>query len=143
MLTPRIFVGTQPPPSAGGDYALGLAAARHVAQALRMRVGDRLSLFTGEGGEFPATISRIDRAGVVVRVARHDAVEREAPAPVEAPAAAKPRAGKVAAKSSGGTPKADDRAKKNASPSERPAVSSEKTRGKKAGKKASSAIDCH
>ena len=82
MLTPRIFVGTQPPPSAGGDYALGLAAARHVAQALRMRVGDRLALFTGEGGEFPATISRIDRAGVVVRVERHDAVEREARAPV-------------------------------------------------------------
>jgi 16S rRNA (uracil1498-N3)-methyltransferase len=82
MLTPRIFVGTQAPPSPGADYALGDAAARHVAQALRMRVGDRLALFTGEGGEFTAAIARIDRAGVVVRVERHDAVEREAPAPI-------------------------------------------------------------
>ena len=81
MLTPRIFIGAPAPPS-GGDFALGEAAARHVAQALRMRVGDPLALFTGEGGEFTAAISRIDRAGVVVRVERHDAVEREAPAPV-------------------------------------------------------------
>jgi 16S rRNA (uracil1498-N3)-methyltransferase len=57
-------------------------SARHVAQALRMRAGDRLALFTGEGGEFTAAIARIDRAGVVVRVERHDAVEREAPAPI-------------------------------------------------------------
>jgi len=82
MLTPRIFVGMHAPPSRGADYALGEAAARHVAQALRMRVGDRLALFTGEGGEFTAAIARIDRAGVVVRVERHDAVEREAPIPL-------------------------------------------------------------
>jgi len=79
MLTPRVFVSAQAPPSPGADFALGDAAARHVAQALRMRVGDRLALFTGEGGEFTAAIVRIDRAGVVVRVERHDAVEREAP----------------------------------------------------------------
>jgi 16S rRNA (uracil1498-N3)-methyltransferase len=82
MLTPRIFVGGERPPSPGADQALGEAAARHVAQALRMRVGGRLALFTGEGGEFAAVIVRIDRAGVVVRVERHDAVEREAPFPV-------------------------------------------------------------
>jgi 16S rRNA (uracil1498-N3)-methyltransferase len=82
MFTPRIFVGAQAPPSPGADYALGDAAARHVAQALRMRVGDRLALFTGEGGEFTAAILRIDRTGVVVRIERHDAVEREVTAPV-------------------------------------------------------------
>ena len=82
MLTPRLFVGSQPPPATGDDYPLGEPAARHVAQALRMRVGDRLALFTGTGGEFTATIVRIDRADVVVRVERHDALEREAPAPV-------------------------------------------------------------
>ena len=53
----------------GVDYALADAAARHVAQALRMRAGDRLALFTGEGGEFTAAIARIDRGGVVVRKA--------------------------------------------------------------------------
>jgi 16S rRNA (uracil1498-N3)-methyltransferase len=82
MLTPRVFVGPEAPPAPGVDYPLGEAAARHVAQALRMRVGDQLALFTGTGGEFTGTIVRIDRAGVVVRVERHDAVEREAPAPI-------------------------------------------------------------
>jgi 16S rRNA (uracil1498-N3)-methyltransferase len=82
MLTPRLFIGSRAPPAPGADYPLGEAAARHVAQALRMRVGDRLALFTGAGGEFTAAIVRIDRAGVVVRVERHDAVEREAPAPI-------------------------------------------------------------
>jgi len=79
MLMPRVFVGTQALPSPGADYALADAAARHVALVLRMRVGDRLAIFTGEGGEFTAAIARIDRADVVVRVERHDAVEREAP----------------------------------------------------------------
>jgi 16S rRNA (uracil1498-N3)-methyltransferase len=53
--------------------------ARHIAQALRMRVGDALTLFTGSGGEFAATITRLDKNGVVVRVGVFDPIEREAP----------------------------------------------------------------
>ena len=80
MLTPRIFVGAEELlPHPGADYALAAAASRHVALALRMRAGDAVALFTGTGGEYAATIERIDRQGVVVRVDRHDAVEREAP----------------------------------------------------------------
>ena len=83
MLTPRIFVGGDaPPPAPGTDYALPAAAARHVAQALRMRTGDPVTLFTGTGGEFATTIRRIDRRDVVVDVERHDAIERESPWPV-------------------------------------------------------------
>jgi 16S rRNA (uracil1498-N3)-methyltransferase len=82
MLTPRIFVGDGETPVPGADQTLAEAPARHVAQALRMRVGDRLALFTGAGGEYAATIAAIDRRGVIVRVERHDPIERESPAPV-------------------------------------------------------------
>jgi len=83
MLTPRIFVGgVAPSPAPGTDYALPPAAARHVAHALRMRAGDAVALFTGTGGEFTTTIRRIERRDVIVRVERHDAIERENPWPV-------------------------------------------------------------
>jgi 16S rRNA (uracil1498-N3)-methyltransferase len=43
-----------------------------------MRVGDALTLFTGNGGEFVATIVRIDKREVAVRIGAFDPVEREA-----------------------------------------------------------------
>lgn len=83
MLTPRIFVGdAQPMPGAGEGFPLPAAAARHVAQVLRMRRGDALALFPGTAGEYAATITRIDRHGVVVRVERLVEVEREATRPL-------------------------------------------------------------
>jgi 16S rRNA (uracil1498-N3)-methyltransferase len=78
VLTPRIFVGDDVHALAeGARYVLPPLAARHVAQALRMRAGDALALFTGAGGEYAAAIERIDRKDVVVRVGRHCAIERE------------------------------------------------------------------
>lgn len=77
-MAPRIFVGDDVRALApGGEYVLPPAAARHVGQALRMRIGEPLTLFTGEGGEYATTIARIDRSGVVAHVVRHDPVERE------------------------------------------------------------------
>jgi 16S rRNA (uracil1498-N3)-methyltransferase len=46
---------------------------------LRLRSGDPLTLFNGDGGEFDAKILRIDRATVAVRVGSHRAVDRESP----------------------------------------------------------------
>lgn len=63
--------------AAGREVALHDAAAHHAAKVLRLRTGDAVTLFTGEGGEFAATITRIDRRGVAVRVERFVAVERE------------------------------------------------------------------
>jgi 16S rRNA (uracil1498-N3)-methyltransferase len=61
------------------DSALSLppGAARHV-QVLRMQPGDALTLFDGRGGEYTATIERIGRSAVEVRVGGHAAIEREA-----------------------------------------------------------------
>ena len=79
-MTPRIFVGDDAGALAPGtDYRLPEPAARHVAHALRMRIGDPLTLFTGTGGEYVTTIARVDRRGAVVHVERHEAIERENP----------------------------------------------------------------
>ena len=80
-MTPRIFVGADAL-APGAAYSLQPEAARHVAQVLRLRAGDALTLFTGTGGEYAATIVRIDRREVAVRVERHDAIERETASPV-------------------------------------------------------------
>ncbi len=73
---PRIHCAT---PLASGQ-ALGLpsGAARHV-QVLRLQPGDGITLFDGRGGEFEATVERMGRSEVDVRVGAHHAVEREAP----------------------------------------------------------------
>ncbi|MFO6420450.1 16S rRNA (uracil(1498)-N(3))-methyltransferase [Hylemonella sp. W303a] len=62
---------------AGGEFELPPETARHV-QVLRLQPGDTLTLFTGRNGEWTATILRMGRASVTVRVDQHHAVEREA-----------------------------------------------------------------
>lgn len=73
---PRIHC---PEALAGGrSLALPPGAARHV-QVLRLQPGDSLTLFDGRGGEYAATVERMGRSDVQVRVGAHDPVEREAP----------------------------------------------------------------
>jgi 16S rRNA (uracil1498-N3)-methyltransferase len=80
MSAPRFFVDRPLPHTpTGRDFELPEAAARHVALALRMRPGDALALFDGTGGEFAATITRIDKRGVAASIDRFDPVERESP----------------------------------------------------------------
>jgi 16S rRNA (uracil1498-N3)-methyltransferase len=64
--------------AAGRDVPLPAAASHHAAKALRLRAGDRVTLFTGAGGEFAATIAHIDRRGVTAHVDAFADVEREA-----------------------------------------------------------------
>lgn len=53
--------------------------SRHLARVLRMRAGDSIVLFDGNGGEYRAVIRSLDRDGVRVRVEMHADVERESP----------------------------------------------------------------
>jgi 16S rRNA (uracil1498-N3)-methyltransferase len=46
---------------------------------LRLGVGDALTLFTGAGGEFTATLARVDKRGATAALVRFDPVERESP----------------------------------------------------------------
>ena len=75
---PRFYC---PMPMATGDaLSLPAGAARHV-QVLRLQPGDSITLFNGNtsrGGEFEATVTRMGRSDVDVKIGIHHAIEREA-----------------------------------------------------------------
>jgi 16S rRNA (uracil1498-N3)-methyltransferase len=73
---PRIFCDIRLGP--GAQFALAPDAAQHVSRALRLKAGDELTLFDGRGGEYEATIQRIDKERVDVKVGAWRDVEREA-----------------------------------------------------------------
>ena len=52
----------------GAQFALAPEAAQHAAKALRLKAGDLITVFDGTGGEYDATIQRIDRDRVDVKV---------------------------------------------------------------------------
>ena len=64
----------------GALLALRESAAHHLARVLRAAVGDQLVVFNG-GVEFAATIARIDKHGVTVKLASGAPVDRETPLP--------------------------------------------------------------
>ena len=74
---PRLYVD-EPALAACDALRLPDAAARH-AQVLRLQPGDALTLFDGRGGEWSASVLRMGRTEVDVRVLAHHAVERELP----------------------------------------------------------------
>ena len=75
MRIPRIF--TAQPLQANSTVALEAGPSQHLARALRMKQGDALVLFNGGGGQYPATISALERKCVVVTTADFDPVECE------------------------------------------------------------------
>lgn len=77
MSTPRFFVPAVLHPAA--ELELPEVAAHHAARVLRLRVGETVTLFNGEGGEHAAVITAIGKRGVTVEIGAHRAVEREAP----------------------------------------------------------------
>ena len=58
---------------------LPAAVAHHAARVLRLREGDPVTLFNGEGGESEARLTRIGSRSVSAMVGEHHAVERESP----------------------------------------------------------------
>jgi 16S rRNA (uracil1498-N3)-methyltransferase len=54
-------------------------AAHHAFRALRLRRGDRVTLFDGSGGEHEASVHSLDAQRMVLDVGRHWPVERESP----------------------------------------------------------------
>lgn len=73
---PRIHVPDVP--AAGAHIELPLAGAHHLTRVLRAAIGDGIVVFSA-GIEFTATIIRIDKRGVTVKLAAGRAVDREAP----------------------------------------------------------------
>jgi 16S rRNA (uracil1498-N3)-methyltransferase len=80
MAVPRFFVALELTPAAVGQtFALPDDAAHHAIRVVRLGTGDAVTLFTGAGGEYAATINDIGKRGASVRIEAFDAVERESP----------------------------------------------------------------
>jgi 16S rRNA (uracil1498-N3)-methyltransferase len=72
------------PMATGNSLSLPAGAARHV-QVLRLQPGDGITVFNGDaalGGEFEATVTRMGRSDVEVKIGVHQVIEREAARPV-------------------------------------------------------------
>jgi len=63
----------------GAQFALAAEAAQHVAKALRLKAGDALVVFDGRGGEYDASIQRIEKGRVDVKVGAWRETRRESP----------------------------------------------------------------
>jgi 16S rRNA (uracil1498-N3)-methyltransferase len=72
----RIYAPETPAP--GALLSLRETAAHHLSRVLRAAVGDSLVVFH-DGLEFPATIARIDKHGVTVKLGTAAPVSRESP----------------------------------------------------------------
>jgi 16S rRNA (uracil1498-N3)-methyltransferase len=75
MAIPRIHCDFKLGP--GAQFALAPEAAQHVAKALRLKAGDALTVFDGRGGEYEATIQRIDKDRVDVKLGAWRDADRE------------------------------------------------------------------
>ena len=76
-MTTRLYCSL--PLSAGAQLDLPEGAAHHAARVLRVKRGDELTLFNGEGGEFAARVERVDTRAVAVHVGAWRDIERESP----------------------------------------------------------------
>ena len=75
MNSPRFYCPL--PLTPGALAGLPENAARHACRVLRLRVGDSLTLFDGQGGEYAGRIAVVERERVTVEVLAWQAVERE------------------------------------------------------------------
>jgi 16S rRNA (uracil1498-N3)-methyltransferase len=77
MRRPRIF--TQQPLSTLQEVELESAPSAHIARAMRMKMGDALTVFNGQGGEYAAVISAVTKKTVCVEIGEFRHIELESP----------------------------------------------------------------
>ncbi|PFG11381.1 16S rRNA (uracil(1498)-N(3))-methyltransferase [Marinobacter sp. LV10MA510-1] len=75
MRIPRIYTDT--PLQAGAEAQLDDSAAQHVGRVLRMQPGQALSLFNGDGQDYPALIASASKKNVTVQVGQPTANSSE------------------------------------------------------------------
>ena len=75
MPHPRIYCELRLGP--GAQFTLAPEAANHVARSLRLKAGDAVTVFDGRGGEYEASIQRIDRGEVDVKTLAFRDIDRE------------------------------------------------------------------
>ena len=63
----------------GDEIALDTGASRHLTTVLRLKSGDNVILFNGQGGEFLAILNECNAKKVLVTVTDFDNISRESP----------------------------------------------------------------
>jgi 16S rRNA (uracil1498-N3)-methyltransferase len=74
---PRFYVDV--PLRAGGSCVLPEDTAHHAVHVMRLRAGDEVTLFNGQGGEHAGRIACVQKLRIAVDVLAHHPVERESP----------------------------------------------------------------
>ena len=77
MRLTRVYIDA--PLAPGARVTLSGNAASHVTRVLRLRVGEALTLFNGQGGEYAAAVDAAHGGEVAVTVGEHRPLERESP----------------------------------------------------------------
>lgn len=77
MAAPRFFCDARLGP--GAQIDLPDNAAHHAQRVLRLKAGDRIVLFNGDGHDYDCELMRVAKDGVAARVMSLIAVERESP----------------------------------------------------------------
>ncbi|MCB1876942.1 MAG: 16S rRNA (uracil(1498)-N(3))-methyltransferase [Chromatiales bacterium] len=71
----RVFLDR--PLRAGEEFELNGPALHHVATVLRMRAGEQLTIFNGQGGEFYATLMEVQRRRCILALGDYLTPQRE------------------------------------------------------------------
>ena len=75
MRIPRIF--TDLSLSCNSSVDLDGSAARHLGSALRMKVGQEITLFNGQGGEYAAELTEVCKNSVSAKLIEYREIDRE------------------------------------------------------------------
>ncbi|MBA4062506.1 MAG: RNA methyltransferase RsmE [Isosphaera sp.] len=71
-----------PDPLGPGEYVLSGAEGHHLAAVRRFGPGDRVTLFNGDGHDYPAEVLGAGKKSVTLRILRAEAADRELPFPL-------------------------------------------------------------
>lgn len=75
----NIRIHADMPLDPGGELSLPAQAGEHVARVLRLTAGDPLTLFNGDGNDYPACILAVGKREVIVRVESRQPLHNESP----------------------------------------------------------------
>lgn len=81
MRIPRYFIDQ--PLELTQTLPLPVELHRHAVQVLRGKVGDPLILFNGQGGEYHATLTEVDKRQSTACISSHDDIDRESPLDIQ------------------------------------------------------------
>ncbi|HEY2882691.1 MAG TPA: RsmE family RNA methyltransferase [Pirellulales bacterium] len=78
-MSERFFIST---PITGDRATLTGPEAHHLVNVMRAKIGDRVTLFDGEGDEFVAEISSVGRVTLDLKILERQSINREASVPL-------------------------------------------------------------